>query len=135
MNNFFLYRPSNSERFEFIPWDKSQTFSLVDRWIWSNTDLNVLSRRALADPTLRDVFIDAISTAASVAGGPGGWLEQEIARAYLQIREAALEDPNKQCPDVVTGLIRLCSNDEFEDAVAYIDRFCSRSKRSIWLIR
>jgi spore coat protein CotH len=122
LNNFFLYRYSNSNRFAFIPWDKSNTFGLADRWIWLNTDRNVLSRRAFADPTLRDVFIEAITAAASTAGGPGGWIEQEIARAYAQIREAALEDPNKQCPDAA-GLIQLCSNDEFENGVALMISF------------
>ena len=130
LNNFFLYRPSNSERFEFIPWDKSQTFGLVDRWVWQNTDLNVLSRRALANPKLRDVFIDAITTAASVAGGPGGWLEQNISRAYAQIHEAALEDPNKQCPDVA-GLINSCTNDEFEFGVEWITSFARQRNEDV----
>ena len=130
LNNFFLYRPPNSERFEFVPWDKSQTLGLVDRWVWQNTDRNVLSRRALADPKLRDVFIDAITTAASVAGGPGGWLEQDISRAYAQIHEAALEDPNKQCPDV-SGLIKTCTNDEFEFGVAWITSFARKRNEDV----
>jgi len=122
LNNFYLYRYLNSNHFAFIPWDKSNTFGLADRWIWLNTDRNVLSRRALADPTLRDAFIETLTAAATAAGGPGGWIEQEIARAYTQIREAALEDPNKQCPDAA-GYIQLCSNDGFENGVALMISF------------
>jgi hypothetical protein len=123
LNNFYLYRYSNSNRFDFIPWDKSQTFSLIDRWIWLNTDVNVLSRRALVDPALRDVFVNAITTAGAVAGGPGGWFEQEIVRAYTQIRQAALDDTNKQCADEASGSLRPCTNAEFENGAAFMISF------------
>nr|UXE44173.1 hypothetical protein Hi04_10k_c1170_00020 [uncultured bacterium] len=130
LNNFFLYRYSKSSVFGFIPWDKSNTFSLADRWIWVNTDRNVLSRRALADPALRDFFVETVKAAASSAGGPGGWMDQEIGRAYSQIHEAAIEDPNKQCPDAA-GYIQLCSNDEFENGVALMTGFVRQRNAAV----
>jgi spore coat protein CotH len=123
VNNFYLYRYEKSNRSEILPWDKSRTFRSVDRSVWLNTDVNVLTRRALAIPALRNSFVETISSAAMLAGGPGGWLEQEITREYSQIRDAARADVNKQCDDEVNGGLKLCSNEEFESAIAFMIQF------------
>lgn len=118
LNNFYLYRHSGSNRFFFIPWDKSQTFSEIDRPSLRNLDTNRLARRAFAIPAVVETFKSVLAAAASTAGGTGGWLEQEILRAYNQVGNAARQDPYKQCTSPGSGVFGLCSNEDFETAVA-----------------
>ncbi|MSO19005.1 MAG: hypothetical protein EXQ56_00845 [Acidobacteria bacterium] len=112
MNNFYLYRPPNGKLFHITPWDKEQGFWEPEKSIWARTQQNVLMRRAMQVPALRDLYLDAVRRAALAAGGPGGWLEKELARAYEQIREAALSDPAK-----------LTTNEEFEFAIEVTRQF------------
>jgi len=95
MNNFYLYRFIDTERFQCIPWDKDMTLSYPWHSIWFNTGSNVLVRRALAHPQTYETYLDALSQTAEHAGSAGGWLEQELDRAYTQILLAAYEDPRK----------------------------------------
>lgn len=115
MNNFYLYRFMDTERFQFIPWDKDMTLSYPWHSIWFNTDSNVLVRRALAHQETYEAYLDALWQAAENAGGAGGWLEQELDRAYTQILLAVYEDPRK--PQ---------DNAEFEAAVAATREFTQR---------
>src|SRR5437867_2405060 len=85
LNNFFLYRFQNTVRSIFIQWDKSNTFYQIDRDIFHNFTTNVLTSRALAvAPDLIAYFKDMLRQAASITGGPGGWLEQELTNGHLQ---------------------------------------------------
>jgi len=118
LNNFYLYRQSTSNRFMFLPWDKSETFTAVDRPPLMNLETNRLARRALAVPEVEKAFRDALAAAVSTSGGTEGWLEQEILRAYDQISTAARQDPYKQCTSPATQVFGLCSNEDFESAVA-----------------
>ncbi|MGH9719492.1 MAG: CotH kinase family protein [Bryobacteraceae bacterium] len=95
LNNFYLYRFQGSSISTLIPWDKDVTFQEADRSIWRNMERNVLTRRVLADAKLRAYFLEALERAMELAGGPGGWLEQEIDRASEQIRTAVSDDPHK----------------------------------------
>src|SRR5439155_21177855 len=106
-----------------MPWDKRRTFRTIDRAVWLNTDVNVLARRSLAVPALRDSFVETISNAAMLSGGPGGWLEREVVREYNQVREAARQDPNKQCDDEVNGGLKPCTNEDFESAITFLIQF------------
>src|SRR5918993_1701904 len=38
INNFYLYRFSTSDRFQFLPWDKDVTFREVDRDVFANLE-------------------------------------------------------------------------------------------------
>src|SRR5262249_19577299 len=67
-----------------------------------------------------------LARAADVAGGPGGWLEQEIQREYAQIRDAAYADPVKVCDPTASGILRPCTNQEFEAAVANMVAFAGQ---------
>jgi uncharacterized protein (TIGR03437 family) len=96
-NNYYFYRREADDRAIFLVWDKEVTFALVTSSIWRNTDKNVLARRALAVPEFRNRYLETVAQAAQVAGGPGGWLESEALRMATQIRQAALEDPNRVC--------------------------------------
>ena len=125
LNNFFLYRYENSFLYTVIPWDKSNTFwTPMDRDIYHNWTTNVLTVRTLAAaPDLLALFKNYVQQAAAVAGGPGGWLEQEITKEYNQIRQAVYEDPNRLCDPGATGILKPCSTDQFEAEVAYMQRF------------
>jgi spore coat protein CotH len=120
MNNFFLYRFQNNIRSTFIPWDDSYAFLRFDWDIFHNFQSNVLTSRALnATPDLIALYKDTLRQAADAAGGPGGWLEQEINKEYAQIREAVYEDQLKICGAP-------CSNEDFEAAVAHLIRFAQQ---------
>lgn len=105
MNNFYLYRPPDRHRFTIVPWDKSHAFvAAPDLTVWHNiTDVPAASRnrlmtRLLEQPDLRTLYLDTLVEAArsaseAVAPGGAGWLERELNRQLLQIREAALADP------------------------------------------
>jgi spore coat protein CotH len=123
LNNIYLYRRQSSNRFQFLPWDKSQSFITVTRSPWQNIEHYVLARRTLAIPELKDVFVSTLINGALQAGGPGGWLEQEILGEYNQIRDAVIEDPVKQCDPLQSGIVRPCTNEEFEKSVADMIRF------------
>ena len=65
-----------------------------------------------------------IGQAVNTAGGPGGWLEQEVTKEYQQIRQAVYEDPYKLCySDSFSAAIELCSNEDFDEEAAYMIRF------------
>jgi hypothetical protein len=121
VNNFYLYRFENSLASQVIPWDKSQSFNSLDWPIFRHVEGYVLARRAMAIPELRRVYLDTLRDCVQLAG-EGGWLEQEIVFEYQQVRDAALEDPFKQCytPEQVLGS---CSNEQFERDVEYLIRF------------
>jgi len=123
LNNFYVYRLPTNNRFNFIPWDKSNTFFRIDRQAYQNTLVNILMSRALKVPNLASIFADTLLKAISSAGGPGGWLEQEVAKEYAQIRQAALDDPFKLCDPGASGTLRPCTNAEFEAEVAFMMRF------------
>ncbi len=99
MANFYLYRFEKKKLHQFILWDKDNTFSNWSRPILQNASENVLTRKLLAAPEMRDFFLGELFRAATLAGGPGGFLEQEVTRDYAQIRDGLAQDPNKQCPD------------------------------------
>ena len=54
MANFYLYRFERKNLFQFIAWDKDATFSWSERPIFDHAGDNVLVRRALAVPGMRD---------------------------------------------------------------------------------
>jgi hypothetical protein len=119
MNNYFLYRLPDEKIFRHLTWDKDGAFTWSRRSIWLHTDLNVLSRRALAQPRLRAAYLEVLGLAQAFGGEAGGWLEKEIEGYYRQIGPAALEDSLKQCnPGPKT-----CTNDEFEAGVENLIQF------------
>jgi spore coat protein CotH len=117
INNFYLYRHADSERFDFIPWDKDVNFREPDRDVRAGMDGNALLATAMNYPQFRDAYETALrrcaAIAAEIAPGTGnGWLELEIARQVSMIREAARADRNKAFSD-----------DRFEQEVAWMLAF------------
>jgi len=103
-NNFYFYRFTGTNMFTFIPWDKSNTFWVTpDLGIFRNiTDgpvekRNRLVLRAFQEPDLYQLYLDTMIEAANSASEGAtsttpGWLDQEIAREYDQIRSSMLMD-------------------------------------------
>ncbi len=102
MNNFYLYQFGDRPQFQVITWDKDNTFLQPDFPLFERADRNVLMRRALAIPALRQAYLDGLTAAAESTreGQSGddagtGWLAREIDRLYALIAPAAREDANK----------------------------------------
>jgi hypothetical protein len=72
-------------------------------------------------PEMRAAYLDALLRIAAYVGGPDGWLEQELNRAYDQIRDAAREDKIKL--KLVDGELKPSSNEDFEESVSYMRLF------------
>ncbi len=108
MNNIYLYRPVNGPAL-IVPWDKDNTFHALDYSAFSGTEDNVLVARAMRDPELRSVYVEALRTAASLSrepvlvpalqpGGTSetlGWMEALVETAARLIRKSAWSDPVK----------------------------------------
>ena len=107
MNNFYLYRFEDKTVSQLLPWDKDSSFWAVDYDIWTNMEANALARRALKEPPLQRVYLEALRRCAELAlrrpepvpglarrksidetPGPG-WLEREVSFIYSQIRAIA----------------------------------------------
>ena len=127
VNNFYLYRWTNSARLTFIPWDKSEAFkNASDLPIGHNfldgdsARRNRLSLRAMAIDEARNLYLDALVAAANSASerdsqnptDARGWMEREIEREYAQIKQYVYADTKKPF-----------SNDEFEQAVESLRAF------------
>jgi spore coat protein CotH len=123
MNNFYLYRPSNQHLHVLIPWDKSETMRDRALSIFHNVDdvpeplQNKLMSRAMAYPDLSTFYLDTLAACANSAGelvenDPRGWMEREVDREYEQIRDAALNDPEKSY-----------TNDQFNQAIEDLRKF------------
>lgn len=116
-NNFYLYHPSDSTVFQFLPWDKDNTFKGTDYPVWPDGMYgNVLTLQLMRVDELRAFFLDALLETLDALDAPDengtSWLSAEIERDYQQIHDAALEDPRK--PQ---------SNDRFEEAVTELREF------------
>ena len=129
-NNFYFYRYENKSLFQFIPWDKSNTFweaPSPNYFILRNVEdgpvdhRNRLVQRALKYPDLWTLFLDTLEECANSASAGAttganpqpGWLESEIQREYVQIREAALADT------------QIFTNVQFEQAIADLKVFAA----------
>jgi spore coat protein H len=101
MANFYLYRFEGTSRHQFIPWDADRTFYSVDWSVTENQAQNVLMRRAMRVPELRETFYRTLLDAATLAlerddsGSGKGWLEREIDAALSRVQWAVSADPHK----------------------------------------
>ena len=103
-NNFYLYRPDDSVRFQFILWDEDNAFHALDYPVLEGHERNILMRRAMQVAELRAAYFDALLAAAAsatvVADEDGvGWLEHEIRRQRRLVAAALQADVFKPFPD------------------------------------
>lgn len=118
LNNFYLYRYQDRDRFVVIPWDKDVNFRELERSVFEGTADHALFSTALSYPRLRDIYVAALRRCAAIAdareadGGTAGWLEREVARTAAMIRASAVTDTTKAY-----------TNERFEQEVAWMLRF------------
>lgn len=105
INNFYLYRPSTSTQFTFVPWDKDNTFKARDYPVWPDgMNNNVLTSQLMNVDQLREYYLEALLRCAAIAdesvsradGTSAPWLLHNIDQEFEQIREAALADGRKR---------------------------------------
>jgi spore coat protein CotH len=127
VNNFYLYRFEKKTLSQFLVWDADNTFRAIDYSIVAGHDANVLMRRAMRIPALREVYFNTLlATAASIEQfseedaqadaklglAPRGWLEREIDRLWKQVQASARADTFDLAP-----------YEDVEAAVAYMKQF------------
>jgi spore coat protein CotH len=110
MNNFYLYRFAGKRLSMLIPWDQDNSFSRLDMPPSENMGANVLTSKIWDEPKYRNAYFARLLDVADMVSS--GWLEQEAARQYEQIRAAAYEDP-----------LTPYSRDEFDQANAFVQQF------------
>jgi spore coat protein CotH len=113
MNNFYLYRDQGTSRHRFFVWDKDNAFLYYDRGV-PTTDDNVLFRRAMAYPDLREIYLSALERCAAIATADS-FLSLEIDRLAGIIFDAAQSDPKKQF-----------DNARWDEAVAFLRTFAAQ---------
>jgi len=97
MNNFFLYRFRNGLS-QFVPKDKDGSLAALEASVTFRFDSNVLVRRAMTVPALREAYLDALRQCVALAAEPAsddarGWLEREVERQATLVTAAVADDP------------------------------------------
>ncbi len=110
MNNFYLYRFAGKKLSMLLPWDQDNSFSRMDMLPTENMGTNVLASKIWDEPKYRAAYLARLLDVADLVSS--GWLEQEAARQYEQIRAAVYEDP-----------LTPYSRDEFDQANAFVQQF------------
>jgi spore coat protein CotH len=122
-NNFYFYRFLNTNRFVFLPWDKSNTFwESVSYSILRNVEDGVVSKRnklvvrALNEPDLRELWLNTILECADSIMQPASassttpWLLSEVTRISDQIRSATYTDPSRE----------VYTNADFDESIRFL---------------
>jgi spore coat protein CotH len=119
MNNFYLYRDQGTTKHRLFVWDKDQAFITAIDAAVKRTDDNVIFRRAMTDPELREVYFSTLEQCARIAAADD-FLMNEIDRLAGVIFDAARSDPKKQF-----------DNDRWDLAVAYLRDVAARRPRIV----
>ena len=114
MNNFYLYRDAVTGQSRMLPWDADHAMFGAEYPLLAGASENVLMRRSLEDPALRQQYF-AFVTQAMQSAASGDWLAREIAAEAQQIRDSAWADPTKPY-----------SNEEFDAAIAELTVFAQK---------
>lgn len=100
LHNVFFYLPLEEGQARLVPWDKDRTFADAAHPLQFRLSDNVLTRRAIAIPELRQLYVDALLSCAQITEqrdadplDSRGWLEREIDRTADAIRGAVIADP------------------------------------------
>lgn len=94
LNNFYLYRFQGSQKHRLFVWDRDQSFLFLDSPI-ATTDANVLFRRAMTQPDLREIYLKTLEECATIAG-TDSFLLLEIDRLIGIIHPAVSSDTRRQ---------------------------------------
>jgi spore coat protein CotH len=139
-NNFYFYRFLNTNRFAFLPWDKSNTFwespsYSILRNIEDGTEIkrNRLVVRALKEPDLRELWLTTLLECAdsimqpAVAATPTTpavttpWLQYEVARMAAQIQAANYADPSRE----------VYTNADWDDSIRFLTTWAQTRSDSV----
>jgi uncharacterized protein (TIGR03437 family) len=85
--------------------------------------------RLMAIPEYEAYYFEEIVKVAMLAGGDGGWLQQEATREYNQIQVAAYADPNKLYENL--GYLLPCDNACFDADVVLVQSFATDRTRFV----
>jgi hypothetical protein len=118
VNNIYFYRFKGKNLGMFLPKDKDNTFTEITWPMFRYAKDNVLVRRCLAIPELRDFLFAEVIRASTIAGGVDGWMDTELVRLSDQLREVVYADPNKEC--IETPCSQEQANKDFEKQIAYM---------------
>lgn len=118
-NNFYLYLSPKTKKFTFLVTDRDSDFYMIDEPLLARSSQNVLIRRALADPDLRNRFRKALLRVMAMAGGDRGWMQQLMVQQADVLRDMIYGDPNKRCD------FEACTIDQYETQVAYMLAFAA----------
>lgn len=122
-NNIYVYRFDGQSLFQFLAWDKDLTFWETLRPLPLGVD-NVLARRLMAISEYKNFYLAQVAKAVNLLGGSGGWADQEVDRIYALIHDDAVNDPNKQCIALNSGLPPSpCGPNSFEQGVRDMHAF------------
>jgi spore coat protein H len=118
MNNFYLYRLEGTTRHRLFVWDKDNAFLFLDSPLPTTSD-NVLFRRAMTYPDLREIYFSSLERCARLAAADD-FLSLEIDRLTGIIYEAARGDSKKQF-----------GNEQWDAAVQFLRDFASRRPQQV----
>jgi spore coat protein CotH len=94
MNNFYLYRFQGTQKHRLFVWDRDQALIFPEGPI-DTTNVNVLFRRSMTYPDLKNIYLTALEDCARIAAD-GDFLLLEIDRLVAIIFDAANADTKKQ---------------------------------------
>jgi spore coat protein CotH len=112
MNNFYLYRFQGTQKHRLFAWDQDNAFNFIGSPI-ATTDENILFRRAMAYPDLRETYLKTLEDCATLSL-TDNWLAGEVDRLVALVFEAARADTRKQF-----------SNERFDEAVQFLRDFAA----------
>ena len=121
VNNMYFYRFKGKNLGMFLPKDKDNTFTAIEHPMFRNAKDNVLVKRCLAIPELRDFLFAEVMRAAEIVGAEDGWMDKEIVGLANLLREAVYADPNKECAEQ-SGCTVERANQDFEKQIEYMRR-------------
>ena len=98
VNNFYMFRPTDSLRHVVVPWDKDNAFFDVTSSVWQRVDENAIVRQVLSFPDLRAGYLDALTRTVDAAS-EDGWLAAELESMLALVDDAAREDQRKPFPE------------------------------------
>ena len=108
MNNFYLYRLEKTTMRRLFVWDQDHAFLSIASGV-KRTDDNVLFRRAMADPQLRNVYFTTLENCARTAAADD-FLLFEIDRLVAIVFDAVRSDTATLGSDAAAiGAARLAS--------------------------
>jgi spore coat protein CotH len=120
MNNFYLYRFQGTQKHRLFVWDRDQSFLFTQGPV-ATTDANMLFRKAMTYPDLRDTYLTALENCARLSA-EGDFLLLEIDRLVAIIFDAANADTKKQFAS---------DPGRFDAAVAFLREFAAKRPASV----